>query len=413
MQKNRYDITLIGGGIVGLATALAVGRRAPGTRVLVLEKELSCATHQTGHNSGVIHSGVYYKPGSLKARLCLQGSEALVLFCQANGIPFQQCGKVIVATREEELPRLKELHRRGIANGVPGVTLIGPERLRELEPHAVGIQALHVPSAGIVDYRQVADAFARQIQDQGGTIQTGSRVFKALPTTDGWLLETSHGPVATDHLINCAGLYSDRLARMSQTSTTSTSHIIPFRGEYYELIPERSHLVRSLIYPVPDPRFPFLGVHFSRRIQGRVEAGPNAVLALHREGYRKSDVNGRDLLEMVAFPGFWKMAARYWKTGLEELYRSFSKPAFVRALQRLVPAIERGDLVPAGAGVRAQAVDPAGNLLDDFHLVQERGAIHVCNAPSPAATASIAIGEFIADAALKQFRICPIVGDFL
>ncbi len=403
MQKNDYDIALIGGGIVGLATAMAVTRRTSGARVLLLEKEPLCASHQTGHNSGVIHSGVYYKPGSLKARLCLQGSKALVLFCQAQGIPFQRCGKIIVATREAELPRLKELERRGVANGVPGVALIGPERLKELEPSAVGIQALHVPSAGIVDYKQVAEAFSDQLQKQGGTLQTGSRVLRLLQKADGWVLETSRGPITTRSLINCAGLYSDRVARMAHAF--NRSRIVPFRGEYYELVPERSHLVRSLIYPVPDPRFPFLGVHFSRRINERVEAGPNAVLALHREGYRKSDVNGRDLLEIVSFPGFWKMAARYWKTGLEELYRSFSKPAFVRALQRLVPAIEERDLIPSGAGVRAQALDPSGTLLDDFHLIQEKGAIHVCNAPSPAATASIAIGEFIADAALKQFGV--------
>ena len=399
-SQGKYEIAILGGGIVGLATALALLRHSPERRIVILEKEERLAFHQTGRNSGVIHSGVYYRPGSMKALLCVKGAQALIAFCRQCRIPHQICGKLIVATQPEELPHLQELHRRGLANGVGNCSLLGPERMREIEPNAAGIQALHVPSTGIVDYTEVAQAFAHRIQEGNGKIMTQCQLLHLVRENGGLRLLTTQGEFQTCLLINCGGLHSDRIA--GSAGTPVPLKIIPFRGEYFELVTEKKNLVRGLIYPVPDPRFPFLGVHLSRRINGKVEAGPSAVLALKREGYRKTDVSLSDSLEMFLFPGFWRMAARHWKTGLYELQRSFSKSIFVRDVQRLVPAICEKDLVPSDSGVRAQAVDGAGNLLDDFHLIQADRMIHVVNAPSPAATASLAIGETIADTAAKR-----------
>ncbi len=401
-SQDKYDISILGGGIVGLGAALSLLSRFPKLRVLILEKESRLAVHQTGRNSGVIHSGVYYRPGSLKASLCVRGARALIDFCQQHRIPYQICGKLIVATHPEELPRLQELHRRAAANGVQNCSLIEGGRIKEIEPDASGIKALHVPTTGIVDYTQVTEAFAQRIQELGGIIKLQSKVLRLLKEDGRLMIVSSQGDFQSRLLVNCGGLYSDRIARSSHAKITLK--IIPFRGEYYELVPEKRNLVQGLIYPVPDPRFPFLGVHLSRRIDGRVEAGPSAVLALKREGYRKSDVSLADSLEMLLFPGFWRMTSRHWKTGLYELYRSFNKRVFVRDVQRLVPAIREKNLIPSGSGVRAQAVDGGGNLLDDFRLIQSDRVIHVCNAPSPAATASLAIGEMIADAVLKKLE---------
>lgn len=402
MNHPTFDIAITGGGIVGLAAAKALAERAPQQRLLLLEKETALAFHQTGHNSGTIHSGIYYRPGSLKAKLCVQGAKALTRFCLDQGIPFELCGKVVVATQPEELPRLEELYQRGMANGVPQVQLIGPERLKEIEPQAIGLQALYVPQAGIIDFKQVAEAYARSIQKNGAVIVTNTCLQRVTKEANGGnlILETNQGAFRARFLINCAGLQSDRIARPSQPHMKI--QIIPFRGEYFELIPSRRAWVRGLIYPAPDPALPFLGIHLSKTIQGHVEIGPNAVLSWKREGYRKSDVNLRDLVEMISFPGFWKMSAKFWRTGCEEWVRSFSKKLFVQSVQRLVPIIQEEDLLASKSGVRAQAVDATGKLLDDFHLVESERCLHVVNAPSPAATASIAIGEYIAAAALPR-----------
>ncbi|PYY16822.1 MAG: L-2-hydroxyglutarate oxidase, partial [Acidobacteria bacterium] len=350
-----YDVAIVGAGIVGLATVLELTTRYPRLRIIVLDKEKQIANHQSGHNSGVIHSGVYYRPGSLKARFCVQGAADIVRFCQSHKIPHAICGKLIIATVEDQRPALEELHRRAIANRVSGVRILGPEELREFEPHATGVAALLVPGAGITAYRRVAEKFAELALAAGAEIVTESEVHAIRANNGDFLLETSSGEIQSRFFINCAGLHSDRIARM--TGAQLPVRIIPFRGEYYQLSPEKSALVRSLIYPVPDPRFPFLGVHFTRRITGEVEAGPNAVLAMRREGYRKSDFSVEDVSDQLSFPGFWRMAAKYWKTGCAEMYRSFSKPAFVRALQTLIPEIGEADVVPGGSGVRAQAVD--------------------------------------------------------
>lgn len=382
---------------MGLAVALEITKRFPRLRLLLVEKEDRVGRHQSGHNSGVIHSGVYYKPGSLKAKLCVEGATAMVEFCREHDIPHQVCGKVIVATQERELPRLEELRRRGEANGLEGLRLIGADELREIEPHACGLQALVVPSTGITDYAAVCEKYAEIISLQGGTILTSTAVTGLKRHTDEIVVQTSGGAFSARFLINCAGLFSDRISRMADDDPQVM--IVPFRGEYYDLIPERSSLVRSLIYPVPDPRFPFLGVHFTRRISGTVDAGPNAVLAFRREGYRRTDVNLRDLASSLAFPGFWRMAATHWRSGLDEFHRSFSKPAFVRALQRLLPEVREEDLVPGGCGVRAQALNRDGTLVDDFQFVPSRRMLHVLNVPSPAATASLVIGRNIVRAA--------------
>ena len=389
------QVVVIGGGIVGLSTAMALTRGPSPLQPLVLEKEDELATHQTGRNSGVIHSGVYYRPGSLKARYTVEGARRLLEFCQEQGVPHIVCGKVIVATEESELARLEELHRRGVVNGVPGgVTLIGPEQLREIEPHAAGIKALHVPATGIVDFGAVARRYADVLRERGGEIRTHSFVHGVHRDGPGWIVETDGGPVSAGLVINCGGLHSDRIARRS--GCRPAVRIVPFRGDYYRLLASSERLVTGLIYPVPDPAFPFLGVHFTRMIRGGVEAGPNAVLSLKREGYGRTDFSARDAFGTFSFPGFWRLARKHWRTGAGEAYRSFSKRAFVRALKRLIPALGEDDLEPGGSGVRAQAVDLQGSLVDDFSIQALDGIFHVLNAPSPAATASIPIGEAIA-----------------
>jgi L-2-hydroxyglutarate oxidase len=396
-MSTRYDLIVIGTGIVGLATALEALRRSPGLRVAVLDKEDRVAAHQSGHNSGVIHSGIYYRPGSLKAKLCVEGAAAMVAFCREHGIAHELCGKVVVATSERELPALEELRRRALANGVAGVTDIGPARLRELEPHACGIRALHVAATGITDYTAVARKYAEIIGGRGAEIMTGAEVLSLRSAGPDTAVETTRGAFETRFLINCAGLYSDRVARLA--GADSGVRIVPFRGEYYELA--RRDLVRGLIYPVPDPALPFLGVHFTRRVDGSIEAGPNAVLALRREGYRKTDFSLRELAETLAFGGFWRMAARMWRSGAGEYYRSLSKTAFVKALRKLVPEITGSDLRAGGAGVRAQAVDRGGRLVDDFRFACGGRMVHVLNVPSPAATASLVIAREIVEMAAQ------------
>lgn len=406
MAQGPYDVIIIGGGIIGLATAMKMAARFPRLRLVVLEKESQLARHQTGHNSGVIHGGIYYKPGSLKASTCVSGRRELLEFCGQNGIAYNLCGKVIVATDESELPRLEELYRRGTANGVPGLQMIGPERLKEIEPHARGIRAIHSPATGIIDFTEVASAYAKKVRAGGGEILT-SRMVKYISASRNELIAgTGREEFRARFLINCGGLFSDRIARLTEQAFARVGvQVVPFRGEYYKIAPEKNALIKGLIYPVPDPRFPFLGVHFTRSIHGYVEAGPNAVLALAREGYRKTDFNARDLWETLSYSGFRTVARRYWRMGLEEQYRSLSKRAFTRALQRLVPAIAIDDLQPGGAGVRAQAVAADGALLDDFVIRQTGNAIHVLNAPSPGATASLAIGESIVATAASAFRL--------
>ena len=401
MESSPYDIAIIGGGILGLSTAMQLAARAPKWRVAVLEKEEQLATHQTGHNSGVMHSGIYYRPGSHKAQFCVAGLNNLVKFCDENEIEYQQCGKVIIAIEESELGRLQDLYERGTANGVPDLEIVGPERLREIEPHVAGVQALWAPHTGIVDFTKVAAAYADKFQQAGGDIFTGAPVRKIIRSTGSVALETPKGTLQAKNLINCGGLYADRIAAM--TGENVPVRIIPFRGEYYTLRPESHHLVSGLIYPVPDPQFPFLGVHFTRNIKGHVEAGPNAVLALRREGYRKRDFHLGESLSNLAYPGFWKMSLKYWKIGMGEVYRSYNKRVFLRDLQRLLPEIKDSDLAGGGSGVRAQAVAKDGSLLDDFSIIQGRDAIHVLNAPSPGATSSLAIGEHIAGLAVANF----------
>jgi L-2-hydroxyglutarate oxidase len=394
----RADVVVIGAGIVGLATSLALLGRRPAASLVVLDKEKSLAAHQTGHNSGVIHSGLYYKPGSLKATMCARGRALLEEFCREHAVPFERCGKVVVATRDDEVRRLDEIERRGHANGLLGVRRIGPDELREHEPHAVGVAALFVPETGIVDYRKVAGTYGAEIERLGGTVRTGARVTRIELYGGRVLVATTAGEVEARVLVACAGLESDRIARMAGLSIDVS--IVPFRGEYWMLAPERAHLVKSLIYPVPDPSFPFLGVHFTRRIQGGIEAGPNAVLALAREGYRRTSFDMRDALAVARWPGFWRMARQHWRAGMAEQARSFSRAAFARACAALVPEITPRDLTPGGAGVRAQAVARDGALVDDFAIAEGERMVHVLNAPSPAATASLAIGEEIASRAL-------------
>lgn len=396
------DVAVIGGGIVGMATAMTLTRGGT-TRVTVLEAEDRLAAHQTGHNSGVIHSGIYYKPGSAKARNCTEGRELLYRFCAENDIPHERCGKLIVATSAAELPALDEIARRGRANGLAGLRRLRAEELREYEPHVRGVAGVHVPDTGIVDFTAVTLAYARAVREAGGVVRTGARLLAVRRDGNGLALETTAGEFRARHLVNCAGLQSDRVARLC--GIDPGVQIVPFRGEYYELAPGRTHLVRNLIYPVPDPRLPFLGVHFTRMIHGGVEAGPNAVLAFRREGYRMWQASGRDLAELAGSRGFWRMARRFWRTGVEEFYRSLSRRAFWLALRRLVPEVGFHDLVRAGAGVRAQAVTPDGRLVDDFHIRGTDRMIHVLNAPSPAATASISIGRSIAATAGREFGL--------
>jgi (S)-2-hydroxyglutarate dehydrogenase len=401
-SPKRFDVAIIGGGIVGCATALALSGR-PGTSVLVLEAEDRLAAHQTGNNSGVIHSGLYYKPGSLKATLCVEGREALYRFCEEHGIECERCGKVVVATRSEELPALEALFARGQTNGLEGLRRLGPEEIRELEPHCTGIAGLFVPQTGIVDYTGVTVTYGRLVQEAGGEVHTRARVRAVRRQDRALVIESEAGVFEARNLVNCAGLQSDRVARLC--GVTPGLQIVPFRGEYYEIVPEKHHLVKNLIYPVPDQRYPFLGVHFTRRVLGGVEAGPNAVLSFKREGYSRFSVDLRDTLTFGTYSGFWRMAAHHWRMGLGEFYRSFSTSAFVHALQALVPEISEADVRRAGAGVRAQALERDGSLADDFRIVEAEHMLHVLNAPSPAATASLAIGRTIAERAEKSFGL--------
>jgi L-2-hydroxyglutarate oxidase len=396
----RYQYAIIGGGIVGLATAYQMLKKKPGLKLAVIEKEKSVAAHQTGHNSGVIHSGLYYKPGSLKATNCLRGYEMLIQFCDTYGIPYDLCGKLVVATSEAEIPELEKLYQRGLENGLTRITKITQQEANAIEPHLKVVAGLNVPYTGIIDYTMVCEKLAELVTEMGGEIFTNHKVEKIQIASDFATIETTVKTFETEMYINCAGLYSDKVAGLTQKSLDT--RIIPFRGEYYMLKPEKRYLVKNLIYPVPDPNFPFLGVHFTRMIDGGVEAGPNAVFAFQREGYRMSDVNLEEMFESLAWPGFRKVMMKYWKTGIGEYYRSFSKAAFTKALQKLVPEVQEDDLIPAEAGVRAQACDRLGGLLDDFKIIEESHAIHILNAPSPAATSSLSIGLTIAEMALKS-----------
>ncbi len=392
-ERQVFDFVVIGGGIVGLSTARALLERHPGARLAVLEKEGGWARHQTGHNSGVIHSGIYYKPGSLKARFCLEGARALVEFCRERGIEYEICGKIIVATEPGELQLLDDLHERGLKNGL-AVEKLDPKQLKEAEPHASGLAGLSVPSTGIVDYTRVANAFATLVEEKGGQLRTGTRVQSVSETGSAVEVRTNRGVIRARTLVNCAGLHSDRVARLC--GVDPGTKIVPFRGEYYELRPEKRYLVKNLIYPVPNPNFPFLGVHFTRSVEGMVEAGPNAVLGLAREGYKKTDFVLKDFVEELTYPALWRLARTNWRTGIGEIHRSLSKKAFVRGLQKLVPEVAAADIVPIAAGVRAQALTKEGKLVDDFLISEGENSIHVLNAPSPAATAAIPIGEEIA-----------------
>lgn len=391
---SRFDVVVLGGGIVGLATAWQISERAPNRRIVLLEKEHALASHQTGRNSGVIHSGIYYKPGSMRAINCRDGKVALEAFCTEHDVRWEQTGKVIVATAEDQIPALEGIFSRGQQNGVR-CEMIDVERLKELEPHTAGIKAIHVPEAGIVDYPGVCLKLAEILRSRGAEIRTGATVTGIEQATDFVTIHTQDDAVEATQAVNCTGLHSDRIARLS--GQKFEERIVPFRGEYFTLKPEAHHLCRTLIYPVPNPEFPFLGVHFTRMIEGGVECGPNAVLALAREGYSWTKISPRDLWESVTYPGFLRLAAKYWRTGIGEMWRSLSKNAFVRALQKLVPEIRAKHLIAAPAGVRAQALAPEGRLLDDFLILRSERVLNVCNAPSPAATASLNIGRLIVD----------------
>jgi len=392
----EYDVVIIGAGIVGLAAARELLRRKPALRLAIVEKEPEIGRHQTGHNSGVIHSGIYYAPGSLKAKACVAGAAQLYEYCEEKGIAFERCGKVIVASDDSEVPRLEELHRRGTANGVPGLEAVGPKRLRELEPHVVGVRGLWSPNTGIINYSQVAAAYADDVRSAGGEIRTSHAVVGLQSRGSERVVETTRGELTAGAVIACAGLYADRVAALSGAS--ASPRIVPFRGDYYLLRPERRHLVRGMIYPVPDPAFPFLGVHLTRRIDGSVWLGPNAVLAFAREGYRRTDLAVRDVAEALGHRGFRRLATRYWKVGLAEMWRDVSKAAFCASLRVYMPELETSDLLPGPSGVRAQALSDDGALVDDFVVDRAGGILHVRNAPSPAATSSLAIGAMIADA---------------
>jgi (S)-2-hydroxyglutarate dehydrogenase len=396
---EEFDYVVVGGGILGLAVAWTILEKKPDCRIAVLEKENAWAHHQTGRNSGVIHSGIYYKPGSLKAKLCRAGNQRLLEFCEEHDIPYEVCGKVIVATTPAEIPLMENLHARGIANGLTVKKLTASE-VKEFEPNVACLGGIHVPSTGIVDFGAVCRKLADLIQTRGGDLRLGTKVLGFREEGRQAILETSTGELAGRRIVNCAGLHSDRVARLN--GAQPGARIVPFRGEYYELKPERCSLVKNLIYPVPDPQFPFLGVHFTRMIDGSVHAGPNAVLSLKREGYDRTSFDLRDFIDTMTYVGFWRMARKHAKAGLAEIHRSFSKKAFVRSLQRLIPEIQEEDLQPGGAGVRAQALRPDGGLVDDFLIVNSAHAVHVCNAPSPAATASLEIGRVVAEQVLAR-----------
>ncbi len=398
----NHDVTIVGGGIVGLATAFRLLESKPEMRVLLIEKEPKLAAHQTGNNSGVLHSGLYYKPGTEKARLSVSGLQQMIAFCREHGVAHEQCGKIVVATDEAELSRLENLWQRGNANGLTGLRKLTPEQIKEIEPHAAGLAAIHVPQEGIVDYPAVCEKLGGLIRKMGGEIRLNTRLLKLVSKSGQWTTETSAGEFNSQFVVTCGGLHADRLVRAS--GQKPSAKIIPFRGEYYQLKKERQQLVRHLIYPVPDPKFPFLGVHFTRLIHGGIEAGPNAVLAFAREGYRWSTINVRDLAESLCFPGLWKFLATYPSMCGYEIHRSISKKEFCRSLQKLVPEIREDDLETGGAGVRAQAMMPDGKLVEDFHFEEQPGILHVVNAPSPAATASLAIGQKIMGRVLSQLN---------
>jgi L-2-hydroxyglutarate oxidase LhgO len=402
LVSTTYDVVMIGAGILGLATARELHGRHPELRIAVLDKEAGPGRHQSGHNSGVLHAGVYYQPGSLKAQLCVEGKTMMERFAEENGIPYERCGKLIVALRDDELRRLDDLEARGNANGVPGLRMVGPQELRDIEPYATGVRALHVPGTGIIDFGRVVDALAEQLRAEGIDVLVSHEVTGIEQRADGQVLHTSRGDVESRRVISCAGLHSDRIARWT---TPPPLQIVPFRGDYYTLKPEARHLCRGLIYPVPDPSLPFLGVHFTKRIDGEVWAGPNAVLATAREGYDRTDFSRGDLMETLRYPGFRKLAGKYWKTGAAEMWRDVAKPAFVGELRRYVPALRRDQLTFGPSGVRAQAVGADGRLVDDFVLSASTNALHVLNAPSPAATAAFAIAGRLADQAAKAFSL--------
>ena len=411
-SSHHYDVAIVGAGLVGLATARELLIRQPELHVVVLEKEPVLASQQSGHNSGVIHSGIYYTPGSLKARACVAGHRAMFEFCQDQGTPFDLCGKVIIALDESELPRLEDLYQRGIANGVRGLEMIGPERLRELEPYATGIKAIYSPQTGITDFVKVAHAYEHSILQLGGEIITGCKVTTLSNKGRETLLcctqpranaGNAQVEIEARYVITCGGLQADKLSQMS--GKKAEMRILPFRGDYYVLRPEKRHMVRALIYPVPDPRFPFLGVHFTRRLDGAVWAGPNAVLAFAREGYQRWNISPKDMWEILSYGGFWKMAARYWKMGLAEMYRDYVKAAYVKELQRYLPELQADDIVPGPSGVRAQALANNGRLIDDFMIQHGENIVHVLNAPSPAATSSLVLAQLIVDEAQGSFEL--------
>lgn len=398
-MTKQFDVAVIGGGIVGLATAYAIAQSAPEYSILVLEKEDRVMAHQSGRNSGVIHSGIYYAPGSLKARLCREGKRRMAAFCEREGVDYEICGKVIVASTEGERPQLRAVYERGQKNGI-ACELIGPERLRELEPHVRGVEAIHVPESGIADYTGVGLRLAALLEERGHRVKTGAEVRDLVRQSGHVTLETTAGAFHAETVVNCAGLYADRVAEIS--GEDPDMQILPFRGEYFELTPETRHYCRNLIYPTPNPAVPFLGVHFTRMTDGRVECGPSAILAFAREGYRFGEVDWKELADIVTFPGFARLSLRHWRKGILEIAQSLSKSVYLRALRRLIPEVEKGDLVAAPSGVRAQAVTPRGEMVDDFVILQDEHVINVCNAPSPAATASLSIGEHIAQRAIKQ-----------
>lgn len=398
----QQDIIVIGGGIVGLATALRIKETRPDLKVIVLEKEREVAVHQTGNNSGVIHSGLYYKPGSLKATNCIKGYHQLIEFCEQENIPYEITGKIVVASKPEQRKQLEDLYVRGQQNGLGGLKKLSLAEMKEYEPHVTGVEGMWVPQTGIVDYKVVCQKYAEKLRSLGTDLHFGEKVVSIAKGHSLSIVKTEHNVFETKLIINCAGLQSDQVAQMSQDEKINL-RIVPFRGEYFKLRPDKEYLVKNLIYPVPDPNFPFLGVHFTRMMKGGVEAGPNAVLAFRREGYKKLDVDFKELWDTLAWPGFQKVAFKYWQMGLGEMYRSFSKSAFTKALQELIPEIQENDLVEGGAGVRAQACDRSGGLLDDFAIIEDEKVINICNAPSPAATSSLSIGETVSIMALKRF----------
>lgn len=410
---RQYDLVVVGGGIVGLATARELLNRQPGLRLALLEKEPAIARHQSGHNSGVIHTGIYYAPGSLKAQACVAGHREMIAFAQEHGIPYELCGKVIVALDESELPRLMDLYQRGTTNGVHGLELIGPERLREIEPYATGLKAIWSPNTGIIDYVKIAQAYADDIKAKGGEIITSCEVL-SIASRDGYSLlgtrthkgsTTVETEISARFVITCGGLYSDKLAQMSGGQNAMNVKIVPFRGDYYVLHPSKRHMVKGMIYPVPDPQFPFLGVHFTKRMDGEIWAGPNAVLAFAREGYGRWQVRPKELAEVLRYGGFWKLAGKYWKTGADEMVRDYFKGLYVKTMQKYVPEVKNEDVLPGPSGVRAQALGPDGKLVDDFLIYQGPGVAHVQNAPSPAATSSLVIARMIADKVSPQMEV--------